>query len=277
MLLKASASSFVTLAAYSSAVLSLVFPLATPASEISIVGPIEAVDCKAGVIQVLGVRLSAQDAKAAKLVCSLGVASRVRSAIVRGEVVAANNVHLKSLQLASKDYYVAGASQVYLKGEVSDVRLQTGTISVGGASVDASFQLPALGSMIEVAGTQPLLGGVITPTQLIVITGPQASDNASSVGSGVATNSSVGSGVATNSSVGSGVVTNSSVGSGVALDSSVGSGVALNSSVGSGVSLNSSVGSGKAINSSVGSGKSLSSSVGSGIALQSSVGSGVRM
>jgi hypothetical protein len=247
----------------------------TFSSEIALVGPIERVDCKASTLQILGVRLFASDAKSARLICSLQVSSGTRLVSAQGLTDGANVVQLKSLQLLAKSAYVAGATNVYVRGYVSEVSLTLGVASISGAIFDSSYALPTAGSLVEVAGTQPVLGGTIVPLLVNILSQPVQTD--SSIGSGANANSSIGSGVSFNSSIGSGVDANSSIGSGVSLNSSIGSGVVANSSIGSGVSLNSSIGSGVVANSSIGSGVALNSSIGSGVVANSSIGSGVSL
>jgi len=241
------------------------------ASEISVVGPIEAVDCRAQTIRILGVSFAA-DAAATAALCESGAFSVSSYVSATGEVDSTGGIRLHKLAAVPSISYVPGASPVYIRGAVSIANPSTGEISLNGALIDSQSVSPSLGSIVEILGTQPLPNGSVLPLSIRVVEGKLAND--SSVGSGSAINSSVGSGASLMSSVGSGAAKNSSVGSGVALMSSVGSGAAKNSSVGSGVALMSSVGSGAAKNSSVGSGSQINSSVGSGVALMSSVGSG---
>lgn len=268
MLLKASVFKIATLPVTAAAL--FLSPLsAASASDLSLVGPLESVDCKGATAQILGVRFVAADPKSAKLLCTLGVSSSPRYVVAEGTRDAANSVRLEKLELVSKVYYVAGATTVYIRGQVSEASGSVGTVSISGALVDASFTMPQVGSVIEVAGTQPIRGGVIIPATLNIV-----STN-SSMGSGVTANSSMGSGIVTNSSMGSGVTTDSSIGSGVEASSVIESGVSANSSMGSGIATNSSMGSGVAVNSSMGTGLSTNSSMGSGVAVNSSMGSGV--
>jgi hypothetical protein len=294
MLLKASFSKRSSLTRATVAVALGLISRSGPASEIALIGPIESVDCKASAIEILGVRLVGTDANTSKLICGLQSSTQAGLASIKGEVDVAGVVQLKSVQLLPRAMYVEGATTVYVRGEVSEVSSALGIASISGASFDAAFDIPLVGSVLEVAGTQPIRGGSIVPAALHVIRPPQATGANSSlpsfstnssigsgssvnnpVGSGVVANSSIGSGIALNSSIGSGVARNSSIGSGVARNSSIGSGIALNSSIGSGAALNSSIGSGVVANSSIGSGIALNSSIGSGVAINSSIGSGV--
>lgn len=278
MLLKASALKTAVFPAAGAALLVGLFSQPTFASDFAVVGPVESVDCKASSVRVLGISFIARDAKTSTVLCSLGVSASPRYVSLQGSKDAAGNVHLDKLQLVAKVSYVAGATPVYVRGQVSERSVDRGLVSIGGAIVDASFALPEIGSGVEVVGTQPLRGGVILPATFNVSTNSSLGSGVvsnSSLGSGVTTNSSLGSGLTINSSLGSGITTNSSLGSGIAINSSLGSGIATNSSLGSGVATNSSLGSGIATNSSLGSGIATNSSLGSGIATNSSLGSGI--
>ena len=259
-------------------------PVSAVANEIAVVGPIEAVDCRAQTVKILGVRFAA-DAVATATLCESDAFSVSSYVSATGEVDSTGGIRLRNLTAVPSTLYVPGASPVYIRGEVSIANPDTGEIFLNGALIDSQSASPSLGSIVEILGTQPLPNGSVLPLSLRVVVEKLTNDSSigsgsevnSSVGSGVALMSSVGSGAALMSSVGSGASKNSSVGSGAALMSSVGSGAAKNSSVGSGAALMSSVGSGAAKNSSVGSGAALMSSVGSGAAKNSSVGSGAAL
>jgi len=64
--------------------------------------------------------------------------------------------------------YVAGSDKVYETGAVSDVNAQLGRLTISGSEVDYTNSLadpsaitPAVGAVVSVSGTQPVLGGVI--------------------------------------------------------------------------------------------------------------------
>jgi hypothetical protein len=274
MLLKAPGSKLAALT--SSLIATLIAgPIDANAAEVAVVGPIERIDCKASSVRILGITFVASDRKGASVLCSLANSTSGRFVAAQGQVGAANVVQLTSFSLVPKTSYVSGATSVYLRGEVSEVLLSAGTIAINGALIDASYALPVPGAVVEVVGTQPVLGGIVVPISLTVLSPPAGAEASSSLGSGVTANSSLGSGATANSSLGSGVEANSSLGSGVVANSSMGSGVVANSSMGSGVAANSSMGSGVVANSSLGSGVAANSSMGSGVVANSSMGSGV--
>lgn len=245
------------------------------ASEISAVGPLEAVDCRSGTVQVLGIKFRSVDSTGLNAVCTAGLPSELSYVAITGATQAGSSPRLVKLSVVSKGQYVPGATPVYVRGEVTTTRISRGEIGLSGATVQGvSGDLSA--AAVEVLGTQPLIGGAILAASINTIA-PASSDSSfvidSSTGSGIFSStasgllSSTGSGVL--SSTGSGTLSStgsgklSSTGSGVL--SSTGSGI--QSSPGSGTL--SSTGSGKL--SSTGSGKL--SSTGSGVL--SSTGSGV--
>src|SRR5688572_11640615 len=121
MLLKASFKKFGSLAPIVTAIAFGILSQPALSSEIALVGPIESIDCKASTLQILGVRLVATDSKSARLICSLQISSGARLVSAQGLVNGANVVQLKSMQLLPKSAYVAGATNVYVRGDVSEV------------------------------------------------------------------------------------------------------------------------------------------------------------
>ncbi len=252
--------------------------------EFSAVGPLEVVDCAANKIRVLGVTFVAESASAQQLVCSAGSVADLRYVAVRGQVNAANVVHLVSLKAVSVGAYAPGSTLVYLKGSVSKVDPLVGEFSIGGAVVNSAFGLPNVGDLIEVVGIQPALGAKILSSSLNTLSRELVEVDAAigsgivtdaSIGSGVFTNASIGSGVTTDASIGSGRTTNASIGSGVTTDASIGSGRTTNASIGSGVTTDASIGSGRTTNASIGSGVTTDASIGSGRSTNASIGSGI--
>jgi hypothetical protein len=245
-------------------------------AEIAVVGAIEAADCTARTIKILGVVFAANDVGTAAAICRVGQPVGLQYVSATGIAGLAGPVRITRLTTLSADRYVPGATAVFLSGSISEARVGSGDVVVSGAIVSlAGLELKA-GTVVEVLGTQPVLGGVVLPANIRVLESSIGSGSSlnSSIGSGSSLNSSIGSGFRLNSSIGSGSSVNSSIGSGSSLNSSIGSGSSVNSSIGSGSSLNSSIGSGSSVNSSIGSGSSLNSSIGSGSSVNSSIGSG---
>jgi hypothetical protein len=225
------------------------------ASELTAIGGVQALDCKGLRLELLGIKFQG-DFQAAKAICGLKSESHLPYVAVVAEIDAAGVARIKSVARIAQ-LYVPGASHVYLRGVVSEVRANVGLVSISGAYVVATYQLPSKGSVVEVVGIQPVIGGVVLPSELIPLSNNSIGTGInSSIGTGV--NSSIGTGIngsistAINSSIGTGI--NSSIGTGI--NSSIGTGI--NSSVGTG--MNSSIGTG--INSSIGTG--LNSSIGTG-------------
>jgi len=235
------------------------------------VGPVESANCAGKAVRVLGISFRAVDRGGAASVCAAQSGSQLSYFSVAGRFNPNGDVELTSFRILSMDGYVPGSTAVYLKGVVTEADSASGKAVVNGAIVDTSSEFLQIGIVVEVVGTQPLLGGTILPAALKI------SDNAdrlSSTGSGVSSLSSTGSGLAAFSSTGSGSSKLSSTGSGAAKLSSTGSGSTKLSSTGSGAEVLSSTGSGVAAFSSTGSGSAKLSSTGSGSSKLSSTGSG---
>ena len=236
------------------------------ASEIAAVGPLEAVDCQAGSAQVLGITFRTSDVTARQAICSADFPFEISYVAVSG-LADTETVQLKKFSILSKGQYVPGATPVYIRGGVTQIRPAFGEVVLSGATIQGVYgDLDS--TEVEILGTQPILGGVIlaetiSPISLSTSRGSRSLD--SSTGSGKL--SSTGSGKL--SSTGSGTL--SSTGSGIL--SSTGSGTL--SSTGSGKL--SSTGSGKL--SSTGSGVLSSTGLGTlsstGSGKLSSTGSGV--
>jgi hypothetical protein len=207
-------------------------------SEISAVGAVEAADCKAGTLRILGVTFAATDAGASAAICGIGNPLDVHYVSVTGTISADGSVVLRGLTSLSSGTYVPGATPVYLSGSVSKVSAGSGDAELSGATVYVGTSDLSVGSVVEILGTQPAFGSIILPTIVRVIEAIDEdvafASTDSSIGSGTSTRSSIGSGISTNSSIGSGVSTRSSIGSGISTSSSIGSGVSTGSSIGSG-------------------------------------------
>jgi hypothetical protein len=271
-------------------VAALFSPAYAASPNIAVVGAVESASCKARVVTVLGITFVAGDAGTAAAICRSTSSSDVSYVSVSGTTSPDGSVLLKKLTLLSASSYVPGATQVYLKGTISKTLALSGDVFLSGAKISVGTSDLSAGSIIEVLGTQPVLGGAVLPATIQIL-GSSGDSNApvvsSSVGSGLTTNSSIGSGLTTNSSIGSGLTidssigsgltTNSSIGSGLTIDSSIGSGLTIDSSIGSGLTMDSSIGSGLTIDSSIGSGLTMDSSIGSGLTIDSSIGSGLKI
>ncbi|MGD9599622.1 MAG: hypothetical protein AB7V24_14470, partial [Steroidobacteraceae bacterium] len=234
------------------------FAAAAAAQDLYVSGPVDAVDTGQSRISVLGQDIRVSRAQLGKILAGkLNAAGSQIQVLVSGPITD-GRIAAKTLVVLA-DPYVAGASDVAILGYVTKVNGSVGRASIGRLNVDLSAlsQPVRVGDLVELAGTQPMLGGTLVAVEFRAATnGSIGSGTAGSIGSGTA--GSIGSGTA--GSIGSG--TAGSIGSGTA--GSIGSGTA--GSIGSGTA--GSIGSGTA--GSIGSGTA--GSIGSGTA--GSIGSG---
>ena len=239
MLLKANQSTALTARLAALIGLIAVVPAHSGGAEISVVGAIEAVNCQAGTLQVLGITFAATDAGVGAAVCRTGSPIDLRFVSASGSVRPDGTIALSKLVGLSAGQYVPGATPIYIRGTISDSNASSGIAVLSGAVVSLAGSDLAKGSVVEILGTQPALGGVVLPITIQVVdaqTGEtEDSVSTSSIGSGVSVKSSIGSGTSVNSSIGSGTSVNSSIGSGVSVNSSIGSGTSVKSSIGSGL------------------------------------------
>jgi len=269
MLLKASQSTGLFTWLTALFVLTVAFPSYAGSSDIAAVGAIEATDCRARTIRVLGITFVATNAGSIAAACDPEAAFGIHYVSVAGSVETDGSVKLNELVSLSVGQYVPGATSIYLSGPVSVSRLRLGLVGISGATIASAWGDHSEGSIVETLGTQPVLGGVILAEKMRVLANSGPEKDLASL------DSSIGSGSSISSSIGSGSSLNSSIGSGIGVSSSIGSDKSINSSIGSGISVNSSIGSGRSVNSSIGSGMTVNSSIGSGISANSSLGSGI--
>ena len=214
-------------------------------SELSIVGPVEALDCKANILQVLGIRLDASVSGLGPLCKSKGVVGT--DYIVVNATTDASGRHIVSrLSRLDAKSYVPGVSEVFVRGAVTSLKSAVGQFEIGGSRlVEHVGELPTVGSTVEVLGTQPQIGGKILANAIYLVREDETSPSTSSIiGSGASTDSIIGSGRSTNSIIGSGASTDSIIGSGRSTSSIIGSGRSTSSIIGSGASTDSIIGSG---------------------------------
>ena len=174
---------------------------------------------------------------------------------------------ISDAQIEPTSQYGSGSDPVYLKGVVTDANAALGQISIGDTTVDYTQQLasgqfspPAVGQVVEVRGTQPLVKGVLL---------------ASDVGANVISRFSVpGRGVASLATQGTGVKRFATQGSGIGSLATQGSGVASLATQGSGIGSLATRGSGIASLATQGSGIGSLATHGSGVAALATQGSG---
>src|SRR6266702_7268417 len=121
-----------------------------------VVGPVEAVDLAHGTATILGQKVLVREPER----LSVGY-----TAAVVGVAQPDGSLTASSIQMRGP--YVPGASSVFLSGRVQKVDSGVGKATIGGLSVDLTALMsigavsPAVGSAVELAGTQPSFGGVV--------------------------------------------------------------------------------------------------------------------
>ena len=222
-----------------------------------VIGPVESVNSAHSIAVVLDqkVLIGAHD--------SVTVGNTVA---VYGEVLGDGS--LNATKVVAEGAYVPGATPVFMMGTVQKVEASIGRAVVSGITVDLTALMsqgsvtPAVGSTVEVSGTQPANNGLLVASGIASSGKALAPDSITGSGKALALDSITGSGKAVmtpNSITGSGkavMTPNSITGSGKAVvtpNSITGSGKAVmtpNSITGSGkavMSPNSITGSGKAV------------------------------
>ncbi|MEO8019814.1 MAG: hypothetical protein ABI769_18550, partial [Pseudomonadota bacterium] len=171
-----------------------VVPAYSGDNSISVVGAIESVGCKARTIKVLGITFAAIDAGNAAAICRSGNPADLSFVAVTGTVGPTGNVQLTKIVGLSANQYVPGATPVYLRGRISGLDLSTGAVFLSGAVVSQASADLGQGSVVEILGTQPTIGGVVLPATIRKIDAYVEESVNSSIGSGASVNSSIGSG-----------------------------------------------------------------------------------
>src|SRR5882724_3252415 len=128
----------------------------TDSPALTVVGPVETYDAQHHVARILGQTVLIE--QTLDLVVGNNVA--VIGTTSPSGVIVATSVKDQGL-------YVAGASAIFLSGHVQKINSSVGTATVGGVTVDLTPLManhvvaPAVGTKIQVGGTQPALGGVV--------------------------------------------------------------------------------------------------------------------
>ena len=124
--------------------------------ELLLIGPVEAINARAGVVTILGQKVIYS--AAGKLVVGDGVA-------VFGHTSA--NGSFVATSITDEGQYVAGATMVFLSGKVQKADPAVGRVAVGGLSVDLTAAMsngvvaPVVGTEIRLKGIQPVAGGLV--------------------------------------------------------------------------------------------------------------------
>jgi len=229
-----------------------------------------------------------------------------------GEVV--NIYGVLSADGSMTDTYVEGTTAlggsgdpVFLKGMVSDTNPALGRIQVDGATVDYTNQLansefapPAQGDVIAIAGSQPLVKGVVLATafgdnaytavmtgggfKVAAMTGGGLGKaamtgggikSAAMTGGGVGTTAMTGGGVGTTAMTGGGVGTTAMTGGGVGTTAMTGGGVVTTAMTGGGVGTAAMTGGGVGATAMTGGGVGTAAMTGGGVGTTAMTGGGV--
>jgi hypothetical protein len=126
------------------------------ASDLMIVGPVEAVDLQASTIQVLGqsVRLATLGQTGDLLRLALG-----NVVAVSGKILAAGVVEASAVSITAEQY-VAGAQPVFLRGVVSAILSDVGILAVGKLSIDYTAALYSLDASSLSEGGEFVFSGI---------------------------------------------------------------------------------------------------------------------
>ena len=126
---------------------------------LKVIGPVETYDVKHGLARILGQTVLIQraaDLAVGELVSVVGTSGsdgKITASVVTGQGL-----------------YVAGSSKIFLSGSVQKINAAVGTVTVNGIIVDFTSLLadslvsPAVGTPVQVGGTQPTVGGVVLAT-----------------------------------------------------------------------------------------------------------------
>ena len=142
--------------------------IGTGKTAVLLVGPIDSVNVATGTISVLGKTLRMPSTE--RISAALAAGTQLVVA-VSGKLSANGTTEQMKLRFVPVDY-VAGATKVLASGRVSSFDSATGTMRIGSLTVDinsASFnKSPSLGSVVQVAGTQPLRKGTVLAETIFV-------------------------------------------------------------------------------------------------------------
>jgi hypothetical protein len=137
-------------------------------SDLMLVGPVDAVDFKAGSLQSLGQVIHLPSSKGSPLRIRPGSVVEVR-----GRLSGPGEIQATSVLMVSKTY-VAGAQNVLVRGLVTSVRADVGQLTIGKLVVDYTGALYSLdpasvsvGSQFLAGGIQPLVQGVFVALSAI--------------------------------------------------------------------------------------------------------------
>jgi hypothetical protein len=126
------------------------------ASDLMILGPVEAVDLRAATIQVLGQTVRFPESAQQRILLRLVPGNVVA---VRGQILTAGEIAATAVSITAHQY-VAGAQPVFVRGVVTALRADVGVLLIGRLSVDYTGALYSLdaGSLSE--GAEVVFSGI---------------------------------------------------------------------------------------------------------------------
>ena len=129
--------------------------VSTDQPTLRVTGPVEAYDAQHHTARILG-----QTVLVGRALLVVGDSVSVVGTTSTSGLIAATSIKDHGL-------YIAGASPIFISGQVQKVNSSVGTATVSGITVDLtplmadSLVAPVVGSKVQVAGVQPALGGVV--------------------------------------------------------------------------------------------------------------------
>ena len=202
------------------------FPLQAAQLDVAVVGPVDSLNCRLRSLTVLGVAFTATNKAAADAICSSSARPGLTYVSAVGTPTSKGEIKLNSLVVVSAEGYVAGASAVYLRGEVTQANPLTGEFVVSGIVVSARETTPSVGTYVEVLGSRPGSSGSVLSTSIVPVDANSSAGTGKLSSSGTGALSSSGTGV--NSSAGTGALSSSGTG----VNSSAGTGKQSSSGTG---------------------------------------------
>ena len=137
--------------------------------ELTVVGPVEAANCASKTIRVLGITYQVAPSQAFAELCSLGSAAGYKYISISGSEVGAGQANASRWSLVESEPYVAGVSNIYVRGRVSSLNADTGEFRIAGSQTSFStVEMPSANDVVEVLGTQPAPKGVVLASSVSV-------------------------------------------------------------------------------------------------------------
>ena len=238
------------------------------------VGPIEHVNLRASTVTVLGQTYKIAGSTAVKNSAGapLDLASLAPDTMVSidGSESASGSAIVSSLT-SFPQLDVPGATRLFVSGVVTSENA-TGQIKVGNLTVDINSTLAsgsqgfAVGSFVQISGTQPNPGGLFLAQSVRTSNGI--------IGGGASSNGIIGGGASSNGIIGGGASSNGIIGGGASSNGIIGGGASSNGIIGGGASSNGIIGGGAKSNGIIGGGAKSNGIIGGGLRNKGIIGGG---